>query len=86
MAFKDLREFVSALDKAGELLRVKEEVDPRLEITDLLDRAVKEGGPALLFEKVKGSAVPLLGNALGTNRRMLMALGLESYDEIDRRI
>ncbi len=86
MAFKDLREFVSALDKAGELLRVEEEVDPRLEITELLDRAVKEGGPALLFEKVKGSAVPLLGNALGTHRRMLMALGLESYDEIDRRI
>ncbi|MEW5764268.1 MAG: menaquinone biosynthesis decarboxylase [Acidobacteriota bacterium] len=86
MAFKDLREFVSVLDKAGDLLRVREEVDPRLEVTELLDRAVKEGGPALLFENVKGSAVPLLGNALGTHRRMLLALGLGSYDEIDHRI
>jgi len=86
MAYRDLGDFVSALEKEGDLLRVKEEVDPRLEITEILDRAVKEGGPAVLFEKVKGHSVPVLGNVMGTHRRMLKALGLSTYDEADARI
>jgi 4-hydroxy-3-polyprenylbenzoate decarboxylase len=84
--FKDLRDFVRALESDGDLLRVKEEVDPKLEITEILDRAVKEGGPAVLFEKVKGYSVPVLGNVMGTHRRMLKALGIASYDEVDQRI
>jgi 4-hydroxy-3-polyprenylbenzoate decarboxylase len=83
---KDLREFVKALEADGDLLRVKEEVDPKLEITEVLDRAVKEGGPAVLFERVKGYSVPVLGNVMGTHRRMLKALGISSYDEVDQRI
>jgi len=84
--YTDLRDFMKALDKDGDLLRVKEELDPRLEITEILDRAVKEGGPAVLFERVKGFGVPVLGNVMGTHRRMLKALGISSYDEVDQRI
>ncbi len=86
MPYADLRDFMKALDKDDDLLRVKEEVDPKLEITEILDRAVKEGGPAVLFEKVKGYSVPVLGNVMGTHRRMLKALGISSYDEVDQRI
>jgi 4-hydroxy-3-polyprenylbenzoate decarboxylase len=86
MAFEDLRHFLRELESRGDLLRVREEVDPRLEITELLDRAVKEDGPALLFERVKGHGIPVAGNLLGAHRRMLLALGLSSYDEMDRRI
>lgn len=86
MPYADLRDFMKALEKDDDLLRVKEEVDPKLEITEILDRAVKEGGPAVLFEKVKGFTVPVLGNVMGTHRRMLKALGISSYDEVDQRI
>jgi 4-hydroxy-3-polyprenylbenzoate decarboxylase len=86
MPYTDLRDFMKALDKDDDLLRVKEEVDPKLEITEILDRTVKEGGPAVLFEKVKGFTVPVLGNVMGTHRRMLKALGISSYDEVDQRI
>ena len=55
MAYADLREFIRALEKAGELKRVSDEVDPELEITEIADRAVKAGGPALLFENPRGS-------------------------------
>jgi 4-hydroxy-3-polyprenylbenzoate decarboxylase len=86
MGYKDLRDFVGALERDGELLRIREEVDPRLEITEILDRAVKEGGPAVLFERVRGYAIPVLGNVLGTHRRMLKALGISRYEEVDERI
>ncbi len=86
MAFRDLGAFVEALERDGELLRITGEVDPRLEITEILDRAVKESGPAVLFEKVKDSPFPILGNALGTHGRMLKALGIKSYDEVDERL
>ncbi|MCX6613681.1 MAG: UbiD family decarboxylase, partial [Acidobacteria bacterium] len=62
MSYLDLSEFLSALDKAGELKRIPFEVDPHLEITEFADRAVKSGGPALLFEKPKGSSIPLAIN------------------------
>jgi 4-hydroxy-3-polyprenylbenzoate decarboxylase len=85
-AFSDLREFIRALERAGELKRIKFEVDPYLEITEFADRAVKGGGPALLFEKPKGSDIPVLINAYASNRRMEMALGVSKIDDIAERI
>ena len=86
MAHADLREFIRALEKAGELKRIPFEVDPYLEITDFADRAVKRGGPALLFEKAKGSEYPVLINAFASTKRMEIALGVDSVDEIAVRI
>ena len=86
MSYLDLSEFLSALDKAGELKRIPFEVDPHLEITEFADRAVKSGGPALLFEKPKGSAIPLAINLFSSDRRMEIALGVNSLDEIADRI
>ncbi len=86
MAYTDLRDFVRALEKAGELKRIPFEVDPRLEIAEFADRAVKRGGPALLFEKPKGSAMPVLINAFASMRRMEIALEVGSVDEHAARI
>jgi len=86
MAYNDLREFVSALERAGELKRVSFEVDPYLEITEFADRSVKQSGPALLFEKPKGSSVPVLINAFASMRRMEIALQVGSVDEVAARI
>src|SRR5512145_544662 len=86
MAFADLREFIQTLEKNGELKRIPFEVDPHLEITEFADRAVKQGGPALLFEKPKGSSVPLLINAFASDRRMQIALEVDSIGEIAGRI
>ncbi|GHV90903.1 menaquinone biosynthesis decarboxylase [Spirochaetia bacterium] len=106
MAYTDLQDFISALEKAGELKRISAEVDPELEITEIASRVMTSGapapiqsflsandpqgrmasqepdagGPALLFEKVKGSAYPLLINAMGSEKRMSMALGAKSLD------
>jgi 4-hydroxy-3-polyprenylbenzoate decarboxylase len=86
MPWTDLREFVKALDKNGELKRVAIEVDPVLEITEFADRSVKGGGPALLFEKPKGSTVPVLINAFASMRRMEIALGVDNVQEVADRI
>src|SRR6185436_13352097 len=86
MAFDDLREFIRALEKHGELKRIPFEVDPHLEITEFADRSVKSGGPALLFEKPKGSNVPLLVNAFASEKRMQIALEVDSADEVAARI
>ncbi|GIU73631.1 MAG: menaquinone biosynthesis decarboxylase [Bryobacteraceae bacterium] len=86
MAYTDLRDFVRALEQAGELRRIPFEVDPRLEITEFADRAVKRGGPALLFEKPKGSSMPVLINAFASMRRMEIALGVSSVEEHAARI
>jgi len=86
MAFTDLREFIVALEKAGELKRIPFEVNPHLEITEFADRSVKTGGPAFLFEKPKGSRIPVLINAFASMRRMEIALGVQSVDEVARRI
>ncbi len=86
MAFDDLRDFVRALEKRGELKRISFEVDPYLEITEFADRAVKNRGPAFLFEKPKGSKVPLLINAFASTRRMELALGVEDIETIAQRI
>jgi len=86
MAYTDLREFVGALEKNKELKRIPFEVDPALEITEFADRSVKNGGPALLFEKPKGSRVPVLINAFASAKRMQLALEVESVDDIAHRI
>jgi 4-hydroxy-3-polyprenylbenzoate decarboxylase len=86
MPLEDLRDFIRALEKQGELKRVSIEVDPYLEITEFADRSVKSNGPALLFEKPKGSSVPLLINAFASMRRMEIALGVKDVDEIAQRI
>ncbi|HUQ94913.1 MAG TPA: menaquinone biosynthesis decarboxylase [Bryobacteraceae bacterium] len=86
MAYNDLRDFIRALESKGELKRISIEVDPYLEITEFADRSVKRGGPALLFEKPKGSGFPLLINAYASMRRMEIALNVSSVDEIAKRI
>ncbi len=86
MAFADLREFIKALEQQGELKRIPFEVDPHLEITEFADRAVKQGGPALLFEKPKGSEIPVLINAFASDRRMQIALEVDSLQTIAGRI
>src|SRR5436190_6324896 len=79
---RDLREWIELLERERELVRVTAEVDSDLEITEINDRVVKAGGPALLFEKVKGSRHPLLINQFGTERRMCLALGVERLDDV----
>lgn len=86
MAYQDLRDFLGTLERAGELKRIPFEVDPYLEITEFADRAVKRGGPALLFEKPVGSSFPVLINAFASTRRMELALGVKSVDDIASRI
>ena len=93
MAYNDLREWIAALERAGELKRVKTEVDPVLEIAEITDRVSKSknkdgkaGGPALLFENPKGHQSPLLINQFGSERRMRMALEVDSLDQVADRI
>ena len=83
---RDLREWIALLEREGELVRVTAEVDADLEITEINDRTVKAGGPALLFEKVKGSEHALLINQFGTERRMCLAFGVDSLDELGGRV
>ncbi|MBK9167508.1 MAG: menaquinone biosynthesis decarboxylase [Bryobacterales bacterium] len=86
MAYSDLREFIRVLEKKGELKRIPFEVDPVLEITEFADRSVKTGGPAFLFERPKGSDIPVLINAFASMRRMELALEVSSVDEVAERI
>src|SRR5258708_1804301 len=86
LPYRDLREFISKLEKEGELRRIAAEVDPVLEITEITDRVTRTGGPALLFERPKGSRVPLLINMLGSERRMNLALEVSHVDEVAARI
>src|SRR5438105_9892861 len=78
MKYTDLRDFLAQLERRGELKRIAVEVDPRLEMTEICDRVLKSGGPALLFEKPKGHAIPVLGNLFGTPLRVALGLGEES--------
>jgi 4-hydroxy-3-polyprenylbenzoate decarboxylase len=86
MAYEDLRSFLKTLEREGELRRIKAQVDPYLEVGEITDRVQKAHGPALLFENVKGSELPLAMNVFGTQRRLCLALGLKSLDEIGDRI
>src|SRR5205085_12619823 len=78
----DLRAWIALLEREDELVRVDAEVDPHLEITEINDRVVKAGGPALLFERPKDSRHALLINQFGTERRMCMAFGVERLDDV----
>src|SRR5205809_4178340 len=82
---RDLRDWIALLEREGELVRVSTEVDPHLEITEITDRVVKAGGPALLFENPRSSH-PLLINQFGTERRMCLALGVHSLDDAGKRV
>ncbi|OIO37735.1 MAG: menaquinone biosynthesis decarboxylase [Candidatus Omnitrophica bacterium CG1_02_49_16] len=86
--YKNLREFIDALDKAGELIRISKAVDPELEITEITDRVSKSegGGKALLFENVRGSRIPVLINAFGSYKRMAMAMGEESVGDVSKKM
>ncbi|HTP99850.1 MAG TPA: 3-octaprenyl-4-hydroxybenzoate decarboxylase, partial [Casimicrobiaceae bacterium] len=87
MPYRDLRDFLAQLEASGELRRVAQPVDPRLEMTELCDRVLKAGGPALLFEHPKGDfrapsgdTIPVLGNLFGTPRRVARAMGVTGDD------
>jgi 4-hydroxy-3-polyprenylbenzoate decarboxylase len=84
--FQDLRQFLAYLAERGELVRVREPVDPFLEIAEIADRTTKGGGPALLFENVRGSKLPVAINVYGSERRMAWALGADTIDEVVARI
>ena len=86
MAFRNLAEFLATLEADGELVRVRREVSPRLEIAEIADRAVKGGGPALLFENVTGSTMPVAINLFASRRRTLRALGISGWEEWDERL
>ncbi|MBO0911752.1 MAG: UbiD family decarboxylase, partial [Acidobacteria bacterium] len=93
MAYNDLRDWISALERAGELKRIKTEADPVLEIAEITDRVSKSkdrngktGGPALLFENPRANDIPVLINQFGSERRMRLALDVDSLDEVAGRI
>ncbi|MDT8398689.1 MAG: 4-hydroxy-3-polyprenylbenzoate decarboxylase [Pseudomonadales bacterium] len=73
--FRDLREFIDALEQMGQLKRISIPIDPRLEMTEICDRTLRQQGPALLFENPKGFSIPVLGNLFGTPERVALAMG-----------
>ena len=82
MKYNDLRDFITQLEKKGLLKRISVEVDPYLEITEICDRTLKQQGPALLFENVKNSSVPILANLFGTPERVAMGMGEEKVEAL----
>ena len=82
MKYKDLRDFIAQLEKQGELKRISAEIDPRLEMTEICDRVLKAGGPAILFDNPKGHDIPVLANLFGTPRRVAMGMGEDSVEAL----
>ncbi len=82
MHYKDLRDFIAQLERLGELKRVRLAVDPNLEMTEICDRVLRAGGPAILFEHPKGHAIPVLGNLFGTPRRVALGMGADDVDAL----
>ncbi|MBK8164244.1 MAG: 4-hydroxy-3-polyprenylbenzoate decarboxylase [Gammaproteobacteria bacterium] len=78
MKYRDLRDFIAALEQKGDLVRVRTAVDPYLEMTEICDRTLRKGGPALLFEQPKGHAIPVLANLFGTPERVALGMGADS--------
>ena len=78
MKYKDLREFIDMLEQRGELVRIQTEVDPKLEMTEIADRTLRAGGPALLFENPKGYSTPVLVNLYGTQQRVALGMGADN--------
>jgi 4-hydroxy-3-polyprenylbenzoate decarboxylase len=76
--YKDLREFIAELEQRGELVRIQAEVDPKLEMTEIADRTLRAGGPALLFENPKGYSTPVLVNLYGTQQRVALGMGADN--------
>jgi len=86
MPYNSLSDFVQVLERAGELKRIADPIKAELEITEIADRVMKSGGPALLFENVVGKKIPLLINAFGSAKRMALALGVDDIEDISREI
>lgn len=84
MKYADLRDFISQLESQGELKRIPTPVSPCLEMTEVCDRTLRAGGPALLFERPAGHSMPVLGNLFGTPRRVALGMGAEQVDELRR--
>ena len=82
MKYTDLRDFITGLEARGELLRISAPVDPNLEVTEICDRTLRAGGPALLFENPIGSDIPLLGNLFGTPERVALGMGEDSVEAL----
>ena len=82
MKYRDLRDFVTQLEKRGELRRIASPVNPRLEMTEICDRTLRRGGPALLFENPTGFEIPVLGNLFGTPGRVALGMGQDSTDSL----
>jgi len=82
MKYRDLRDFIAQLEMRGELKRIAVEVDPKLEMTEVCDRVLKAGGPALLFEKPKGYKIPVLANLFGTPLRVAMGMGEDNVSAL----
>ena len=82
MQYRDLRDFIRELEKRGELKRIQTPVSPVLEMTEICDRTLRKGGPALLFEKPTGFDVPVLGNLFGTPKRVALGMGAEEVSEL----
>jgi 4-hydroxy-3-polyprenylbenzoate decarboxylase len=82
MHYKDLRDFLQRLEERGELRRITQEIDPYLEMTEICDRTLRAGGPALLFENPRGHTIPVLGNLFGTTSRVAFGMGAESTDAL----
>ena len=80
--YRDLRDFIGLLEARGELKRIATEIDPHLEMTELCDRVLRNGGPALLFEQPKGHGIPVLGNLFGTPERVALGMGAESVEAL----
>jgi 4-hydroxy-3-polyprenylbenzoate decarboxylase len=86
MTHANLRDAIADLERRGELLRVRQPISTRFEITNLLDRLVKSDGPAALFENVQGHSIPVLGNLFGTRSRAAHLLGVEKLDDLSKRL
>ncbi len=82
MKYHDLRDFIAQMEKIGELKRIAVEVDPKLEMTEICDRVLRAGGPAILFEKPKGHSMPVLGNLFGTPQRVALGMGQDDISAL----
>lgn len=82
MKYADLRDFIKHLESQGELVRVQRAVNPKLEITEICDRVLKKGGPALLFENPIGYNTPVLANLFGTEKRVALGMGQDSIEKL----
>ncbi|MDC9720139.1 MAG: 4-hydroxy-3-polyprenylbenzoate decarboxylase [Gammaproteobacteria bacterium] len=82
MKYKDLRDFIAALEEQGELKRITAEVDPHLEMTEICDRTLRAEGPALLFENPKGYDTPVLANLFGTPKRVALGMGADNVESL----